>query len=198
MPGGRPGVLREYGIEEHQILDIAIDLSLAHDADRRDAKALLENCPADGGLAPGNHATDIGVMGNVGDIGDDLTAMEYRRQDVDVGQVGAAPIIGVVGDEHISWVDVLLGETILDRRHRTDHRAEVDRYAMGLCDDLAFTVKDRRRAVPTLLDIGRERHTHQGHSHLLGGCQEMTGDDLGGDWINRVLHGTASSGFSEV
>jgi hypothetical protein len=49
-----------------------------------------------------------------------------------------------------------------DVRDDAHQRAEMDRDVLGLRDGAAGGVEQRRRAVPTLLDVGRVRRPHQG------------------------------------
>ena len=53
------------------------------------------------------------------------------------------------------------------RLHRCGHRAEVDRYVLGLSQHLAGGVEDRGGAVGSLLDVGRCRRPAKHETHLV-------------------------------
>ena len=125
-------------------------------------------------------------MRDVGDERRNLASDEYRRDDVDVGQVRAAAVVRIVGDEHVAPRDFLQRVAPEDLVDRTDHRAQMDRHALRERDHLALRVKNRGRAIGTLLDVGRERGAHQGCAHFLGGREQITRHDFGLDRIDAM------------
>src|SRR5215468_7021790 len=65
--------------------------------------------------------------------------------------------------------------------HHPEERAEVQWNVLGLGNDLALPIEDRRRAVPALLDVARIGRANEGHPHLFcdgheGGAQDLEGD----------------------
>ena len=176
-------LLRRAGIDEDEIHHVPIDLSAAHDAHRRNAQPLLKDGLAHRRLAARHHAADIGVVRDVGDVGDDAVVDEDGRDHVDIGQVRAAAVVRIVGDEHVARRDVFQGKARANLVDRADHRAEVDRHALRERDDLPGRIEDRRGAVRALLDVGRKRGAHERRAHLLCGRQEMTGHHLGLDRV---------------
>src|SRR5258708_17265876 len=93
---------RRPGVQQYDIQNVAVDVAGTQDANRRNAKPFLKDRAAYGRLAARDHATDVGMMRNVGDIGDDLVTPEHRRDDVDVREMRSATGIGIVGNEHIA------------------------------------------------------------------------------------------------
>ena len=65
----------------------------------------------------------------------------------------AATIVGIVGDEHVAWLDRVLGKALLKAFDGADHRAQMNRNMLGLGYDFAFGVEDGGRKVVPLLDI---------------------------------------------
>ncbi len=109
-----------------------------------------------------------------------LLGQEDRRDDGDVGQVGAAGE-GVVEDPgHARGVLVLE-----HRRNGGGHRAEVHGDVLGLHDHLPVGVEQGGRGVAALLDVGGVRGVDQHHAHLLARRAQGAGDDL---QFDRVKH----------
>ena len=81
-------------------------LPCAHDAHRRNAHAFLVDRLAHRGFRSRHHAADVGVVRDVRDVGDDALADEHRRDHVDVGQMRAAAVVRIVGDEHVAGPDL--------------------------------------------------------------------------------------------
>ena len=186
-------LLRRARVQQDDVDDIAADLARAHDPHRRQPKPLLEDGLAGRRLAARHHAADVRVVGDAGDEGGDAPLAEHRGDDVEVGQVGAAAVIGVVGDEHVAFGQVLAAEAAQDEVDGADHRAEVDRHVVRLRDHLAARVEDRGRAVLALLDVGRVGGADQHRAHLLGGRERVAGHHLGGYRVNASAHSDTSS-----
>ena len=145
-----------------------------------DHHPLVAQRPAVGGHRPGGRAADVGVMGAVRRERDQLVSGEDGRDHRDVGKVGPSAV-GVVEDPGAAGSVVL----IHDRRHRSGHRAEVYGDVLGLHHHLAARVKQRRRRVAPLLDVGRVRRADQHGSHLLADRPQRAGQDLE---LHRVDH----------
>ncbi len=173
-------LLGRTAVEQDDVDDVAIDRTGAHDSHERQSQALLEDRAAHRGFAARHHAADVGVVRDVGHEGDDAAVAEHRRDHVDVGQVRAAAVVGIVGDEHVARLDLVLRKARAQGCDRADHRAEMDRHAVRLGDHVAVGIEDRRRAVRALLDVGRERRAGQRRAHLLGGEEQIARHRLGG------------------
>ena len=108
------------------------DAAAVDDLDRRDDHALLEDFAerADRGRRA---AADVDVMGEVGDVPDQLLPVEHGRDQADVVQVDAARE-RVVRDDHVAGPQ-FRGAVVAHRaRYLLDHRAEVDRLREALRD----------------------------------------------------------------
>ena len=178
-------LVRRARVEQDDVDHVAVEHAGAHDAHRRNPQTFLIDALAHRGFRPGHHAADVRVMRDVGDERHDSLPDEHRRDDVDVGQMRAAAVVRIVGDELVARLD--LGERIALQYlvDCADHRAQVYRHALRQRDDLALRVKYRGRAVGALLDVRRERGAHQGRAHLLGGREQVARDDFRLDRIDR-------------
>ena len=56
----------------------------------------------------------------------------------------------------------------------------MDRHVFALSDRAPGSIEQRARVIASLLDVGRERRTAQGHSHLLRYRIEQVAEDLEG------------------
>ena len=81
---------------------------------------------AEGADARRGAAADVDVVGQVGDVPEQLALAEHRRDQADVVQVDAARI-GVVRDDHVAGAEVLGAVVEHCARDLLDHRAEVHR-----------------------------------------------------------------------
>ena len=136
----------------------------------------------------GRRAADIGMVAARGDPEQNVVFVgrasgaprllfaEDRRADGDVGQVGAAVIGGVEGED-VAGMNVA-GILADDRFHRAIHRAEMDRHVRGIGDQPPFAVEDRAGEVETLLDVDRIGGVLQRHAHLLGDRHEEVVEDF--------------------
>ena len=106
---------------------------------------------------------------------EELAPFEHGADQRDVRQVGAAAV-GVVEDPEVAVV-VLLAD---DRGDGVRHRAEVHRDVLGLHDELAARVEERRRAVVALGDVGRVGRADQDRAHLVTGGAQGAGHHLEG------------------
>ena len=136
-------------------------------------------------------------MRDVGDEGNDFFAFEHRRNHIDVGQMRAAAVVGVVGDKHIAGQNFAHRKALQNFGHRTDHRAQVYRHALRQRDHFARHVKNRGRTIRALLDVGRKRRAHQRRGHFLGGGEQKARDDFGFDGVDFAFHGTLSVNESD-
>ena len=137
---------------------------LAVEPGGRDHDALLLERARIGGHAarfPGPH---VRVVGAAGREADRLALMEERRDDRDVGQVGAA-LVGVVEDP----ADPGLVPLVENGRYRRRHRAEMDGDVLGLHRHPPALVEQRRGGIAALLDVRRVRGADQHGAHLVAG-----------------------------
>src|SRR5215468_6896725 len=70
--------------------------------------------------------------------------------------------------------------------HHPEERAEVQWNVLGLGNDLALPIEDRRRAVPALLDVARIGRANKRDPHLFGDGHEGGAQDLEGDAIHHA------------
>ncbi len=112
----------------------------------------------------GGGAPHIGVVRPAGREAEQLAGGEDRGDQGDVGQVGAA-LEGVVEDPHIAR-----GLLAVEHgRHGVGHGPQVNGDVLGLHDELAGGVEERRGAVAPLLDVRRVRGPDEDRAHLLAG-----------------------------
>ena len=123
------------------------------------------------------------MMGD--DDGEALQAVpgEDRLEHEDVGQVHAAGI-GIVEDEDVAGPDAV-GEAVDDDIHRVRHRAEMQRDGLGLAEDPAVAVAERRRIVEHVADDRRARGAHHRPGHVVDDGVERALDDREGDRVDR-------------
>jgi hypothetical protein len=125
------------------------------------------------------------VVSDVRDVSRDAFSDEHRRDHVDVGKVRAAAVVRIVGEEHVAGTDFGFGIALQDLVDRTDHRSQVDGYALRECDHLARAIENRRRTIRALFDIRRKSGAHERRAHFLGGREEEARDHFGFDRIYR-------------
>ena len=81
---------------------------------------------------------------------------EHRFRQHDVRQMRAAALIGVVAAEHVAGAHFTDRVPLHDMRHQIEETAQVHRNMLSLTQGFSLQVKQRRRAVPPLLDIRRK------------------------------------------
>ena len=180
-------LLRHPHVEQQQVHDVALQLASPEEPDDRDAQALLVDLAHPARHRPRRHAPDVGVVREVGDEAEQLSLDEHRHRVVDVGQMGAARGVRVVGDEEVSVVDVAR-ELLQQAGDESAHRRDVDGQRLGrLRDEPAVPVHDGGGVVAALLDVGGVRRLHQRDEGLVGDRAQRVGDDLEGDRIDAVV-----------
>ena len=80
-----------------------------------------------------------------------------------------SPFERVVKDDHVTFSE---SDRFQGRFYGEWHRPEVHWDVCSLCDHVALFVENRAGKISSLFDIGRERGSVQGHSHLLGDGRE--------------------------
>ena len=179
---------RRADVGEDQVEQLALEFPPAHDADGRDANALLEDVFGRAHGA-GVAASDVGVVGAVGEKeGRGRVVIKKDRQDHgDVWQVGAAGP-GVVEHGDVARLEAEGADGGL---HAHGHGAEVDGHVIAHGDDAALAVKQGAGVVAALLDVGAEGGTAQDRTHLFGDGADGGGEDGEGDRVFGA-HGRAS------
>ncbi len=169
-------------LRQDELEDVGHDLPAVDELHRRDDHALLEDL-AEGADARRRAAADVDVVGDVGDVAEELAARVDGRDQADVVQVHAARE-RVVRQQHVAGSE-LPGAVLEDRlRHLLDHRAEVHRLGEPLRDRAEPGVEERRREVRARLDVGRVRAPLQRQHHLVGRRHERVPDHLEADRID--------------
>ena len=109
----------------------------------------------------------------VGDEKQDVApgGVKYRGDHGHVGQVGAA-VIGVVEGDDVAW---LQGASPQPQHglHAFAHRAEMDRDMRGVGHQTALGVEYRAGKIQPLFDVDAERGVLQHGAHLLGDVHEQ-------------------------
>ncbi len=188
----RQPLARHLAVEQDQILDVGLKLAGAIEPHRRNAQALLE----DVGMAA---VDEVCMVSEVHRPGHEPSVDEDRLGQHDVGQVGAAALVGIVADEGVARPYVLDPVAFHDVRHQLDEAAEMDRDVLGLAERLALGIEQRRRAVAPLLDIGRVRNADQRLACLLddrvhGSADHLDGNGIQGhDAVSRIRFRYAST-----
>ena len=116
--------------------------------------------------------------------------MQAEHIPVHLGAMPAA-VRAVLDEEHTDGAPWILNDPYRGGTHLPDitvitpafgdgvrHRAEVDRDVLGLHDELAGGVEERRRTVAALLDVRRVRGANERGAHLLAGSAQRARHDL--------------------
>ena len=147
-------------------------------------------------LAVGRHGTrgdaaDVGMVAARTDIKQDVPAgvIEHRRDDGNVGQVGAA-VVGRV--EHVDVAGFHLAGVLANHRtYRFAHRSKVHRHVRRIGDEFARLVEHRAGKIQALLDIHRVGGVGQTQAHLLGDGHVEVVENLQHHRIDLGAHGVA-------
>ena len=156
-----------------------------HQLDRRYYEALLVELCAVGREAAWRLPSNVGVVGLVGGVGDDLAVVEHGRYDREVGEVGAA-YVRVVEEQHVAWLK-LAPVGLEAHPDGQGHAAEMHGYVLGLGDELPPVVEQGAAVVHPLLDVGAVSRLLEGYTHLLGRVDEGPLDDLDGCDVHSQL-----------
>ena len=116
-----------------------------------------------------------------------------RRDEGDVGQVGAAEV-GVVEDDDVPWREAV-GEGLQGGLDGGGHRAEVDGLVGGLGDHFGGGVEEGAGEVLAFLHVGGVAGALEGHAHLLGDGDEHVLEDFEADGDRRAWWVWSSFGF---
>ena len=181
--------LRLPAVGQDDALDVGDALAALPDLDRRQQQAFVEHL---GRIRRGrarHRAADVGLVRDRAGERDDLAVREHRRHERHVGDVRQAAFIGMVGDEHVAFVDragLAVGfedaadEMAVDRRveeHRRRH------------DQPAVAIDDHAGEVARLPDDGRIAGAIEMVVHLIDQARDLVAQDLDGDGV----HGHALS-----
>ena len=118
-------LFRDPHIQQDHVEHILDDFAVAHQSDRRDAQAFLIDLCHAAGHAAGCHPTNIRVVGDVGDEEDQRIAMEDRRDERHIWQMGAAADERVVGNEHIARTQIVRSDPLQHDFDQAKHRGEM-------------------------------------------------------------------------
>jgi hypothetical protein len=119
------GVVAGAGVPDDHLDHVQEQLALGPDAHRRDPEALAEVALRVDVEGAGCRAADVRPVAIRLGEGDELAFDEHRPDDAHVAEMRAAGI-GVVGDEDVARVDVVL-EAVDDRLAGKMQRADMDR-----------------------------------------------------------------------
>ena len=150
---------------------------------RRQPQPLLVDLGVVAGVAAGHAASDVGVMRDHAQPGDEAAVGEHRLEQEDVGQVAGARVRIVAGQDvprlHVP------GELGQDAVQGRLHGAHVERQGQPLGHLLAGAGEHGGGEVHAVLDHGRARGTHHGHRHAVGGRHQRAADHLARDRVAR-------------
>ena len=161
--------------------------SLVPQLDRRDGKPLLEDARRATGHRAGAAAADVVVVAEGLDEGDDVTLVEDRHRDAEVGEVADAALglVDVVVEEDVALVHLGQGEVTRDR---------VDERAVGAAGELAqFAVVDPRAEVVRVADHRAAAGPPDRRLDLHLDAREGALDDLDEDRVDRGALGREPS-----
>ena len=161
----------------------------------REDQPFLKNFGGVGHLAEGHFAAQVDPMGAHGAERGQLALVEDRADRHHVVEVGAAAVVGIVGDDQIAGVQAVHAEFAQRRLHRQIERAEEHGQPGSLADQLGITGKDAGAKVEHFVDNRAHRRALDHLLHLVGDGDQIVTDHLNGDLVNRVAHGVPFLGF---
>ncbi len=168
--------------------EVAAHLAAIVEPQRGDADAFLPDVGRGGVVGAVRRAADIALMRPVDRPEARPVLLEDRHKRGQVGQVVAA-VIGVVEQKDVALVDVLAKE-LGHRLRRIGQGADMDRHVLGLGDQPAVEVADRRRKVAARVEdlrIGGAKHRF---AHLFDDRQQAMLDDRCDDRVDTIAQGS--------
>ncbi|MNV00320.1 hypothetical protein D3C71_904800 [compost metagenome] len=169
--------MRHLAVEQEEALDILLQHAFPVETDRRNTQAFLIDMRM---AAIG----EVGMVGGVDGPGHKPVLNEDRRCHDDIGQVSAAPFIGIIADEDVAGLDVFQTRRLHQIRDEADEAAEMHRDMLGLAEHCAIGVEECRRAVAAFLDIGGIAGADQRFAHFLDGRSKSAGNHFNGNRID--------------
>jgi len=129
---------------------------------------------------------EVGVVREVDGPGDHFAVDEDRFGEHDVGQMGAAALVGVVAAEHIARAHFGARVALHDVRDQVEEAAQVHRDMLSLAQGFSVEVEQRRGAVAAFLDVGGVGGADQRLAHFLDDGGQCAADDLDRDGIDHA------------
>ena len=176
---GQPDVRR------HHMQQVSARHALVVNPQRRDAQALLVYLPGVRVVSAVSPSADVGMMGPVDRIEEDLSVVEQGLYYGNVGKV-ASTEVGVVDHEHVAVRDIF-SEVVADRRHRDWQRADVDGKPLSLGHELTVGIQDRRGKVSAGVEYLRHGRAQHHLHHLLGHRLQAMLQHREGDGVDARL-----------
>lgn len=185
------GLVLGADLGEDEREDVGDDLSCCDESHGRHDHSFLEHL-SERADARGSPATDIDVVGEVGDVAEELPVGMHGSDQAYVVQVHPT-WVRVVGDEHVARAEPIdpvcpdcLGDLL-------DHRAQMHRLGKPLGHRPQLPVEEGAGEVGTRLDVRRIRTPPQRHDHLVGRRHECITDHLERDRVYDGRHALPSS-----
>ena len=183
----RKPFLGHLAVEQDQLPHVFLQLSGPIEPHGRNAQPFLE----DVGVAT---ILEVRMMRGVDGPADQLVTEEDRLGENDVGQVRAAPLIGVVADEHVTRPEPVELVPLQDARHDADEAAQMDRRMRRLAERIPIDIEQRARAVAPFFDVGGVAGSHQRLTHLVGDRREGAAQHLDGDRVQPAGRANGGAG----
>ena len=153
-----------------------VELPLFVQLQRRQAQAFLVDLGVVTGVAAGDAAADVGLMGDHASPPHQQIVHEDRLEDEDVRQMAGALVRVVVGED-VARLDVV-AEVGPDGVEGRLHGAHVEGKREPLRHLVSLRIEDRRGEVHVVPDHQRPGGPHHRHRHGVGGALQVVLDDL--------------------
>ena len=101
-------------VEQDEIENILDQFSLLKNFDRRDSDSFSIDGVGIRRIGAGHPPAHIVVVSNIGHIGHHLALIKNRGGHGDIRQVGAASVVGIVGDKHVSGMNLIGSKVLFD------------------------------------------------------------------------------------
>ena len=177
------GQAHVHGDDVDQLLVDLAAAAVLHDGD-------LDPLGVDVGRDRAERAAHVEPVRHAAGEADQLPLVEDRHGEGEVVEV-AAGRVGVVGDEDVAGVDVLVAVVLDLRAHRLGHAADEHRQAKPDRERLALLREQADGEVQRLVDDEVVGGPRQVGLHLLGDRDEASADDLDRDGV----HGRGCAGW---
>ena len=179
------GLFRDPNVAGNHVEDLRILPSFAIKLDKGNPQALLVDLrqpPCDTARHGPSH---VELMSDVGHKGHPFSIHKNRRKKLHIQEMLASQI-GIVGDDHISFAEVLdAREQIGGGRGQAEHH---ERAEVSLSQDAAVRVQNGAIDVHDLFHDRGSPHPHQAVSHVVGNRLQPIANHLHGHRIGLVSH----------
>ena len=128
-------------------------------------------------------AADVEHVGGHGGEADQLALPQDRHRDGDVRRVRGAQV-GVVVDDHVTLLEILLLDALEEPADVPGQRADVHRRRLRLAQLAPVGVEEARAEVLGLADDRAVAHAEQDARHLLGDGVERAAEHAEGDRVD--------------